>query len=356
MLFSHYLLKLVILTRVETEDEDSAFDIFDSLNTTGEPLTAIETFKPRVISFENGETGYSGSETETHFKKLEENLNYINTDMRQTATKELLVTFALYLEGRKLSQNLATQRAYLQSTFERAKQADFKRRIVQSLADITEFQQTYWNRDSTQALDNIPYSEASDLLKLCCTFLSEMRTRLTIPIMTRYWVQCRQDQSWDVFTEAVKALTAFIVLRRSMTGNTRGIDSDFRKMMGELCIGLYDLNSLLSLDDLKEKLREYLAVSRIGVENKDTWVSGASDVPMAEHSRPLCRFLLFAAHDNARADQENQGLLEREGVVRDDRLAFLNIQEWPLSTLHRNLTPVVAGTRKSTDVHILVIR
>ena len=37
MLFSHYILKSVVLTRIETNNEDAAFDIFDSLNTTGEP-------------------------------------------------------------------------------------------------------------------------------------------------------------------------------------------------------------------------------------------------------------------------------------------------------------------------------
>ena len=143
MLFSHYLLKSVILTRVEAKDEDSAFDIFDSLNTTGEPLTAIETFKPRVISFENEKTGYSGSETEKQFKRLEENLNYIETDKRQTATKEMLVTFALYLEGYKLAQNFAVQRAYLRTNFDEAQNSGLTRRMVQSLADIAEFQHTF---------------------------------------------------------------------------------------------------------------------------------------------------------------------------------------------------------------------
>ena len=52
MLFSSYLLHCVVLTRVETKDESRAFDIFDALNTTGEPLTAIETFKPRVMQYE----------------------------------------------------------------------------------------------------------------------------------------------------------------------------------------------------------------------------------------------------------------------------------------------------------------
>ena len=144
---------------MRTNDEDAAFDIFDSLNTTGEPLTAIETFKPRVMSFErqNENTGYRGSESEKQFERLEENLNhiYLETDKRQRETKELLVTFALCLEGHKLAQNLTSQRAYLRAKFEEAANSDLKRRIIQSLADIAEFRQSYWNRDSIRSLDSV---------------------------------------------------------------------------------------------------------------------------------------------------------------------------------------------------------
>ena len=330
MLFSHYVLKSVILTRVETNDEDAAFDIFDSLNTTGEPLTAIETFKPRVMSFERDNAGYSGSESARQFGRLEENLNQIfpETDKRQRETKELLVTFALYLEGNKLSLNLASQRAYLRAKFEEAANSDLKHRIVRSLADIAEFRQTYWDRDSIRTLDSIHHNNTSDWLKLCCRFISEMRTSLTVPIMARYWAQYKQDGIEDTFSDAVKALTAFLVLRRSITGNTGRIDSDFRKMMETLCIGLDDSNSILSLDELQETLKGYLAASRIGVENKENWVSQVCKVPLADHSRPLCRFLLFAASHNARTDQENSGLLKRENVIHSDELAFLNYSKW----------------------------
>ena len=135
ILFSHYLLKSVILTRVVTSDEDYAFDIFDSLNTTGEPLTAIQTFKPRVINFErkNEHARYSGSESEKQFNRIESYLNYFDTDKLQPATKDLLVTFALYLDGHKLALNLANQRTYLRAKFGEAKHSDAKRRIVQSL-------------------------------------------------------------------------------------------------------------------------------------------------------------------------------------------------------------------------------
>ena len=146
--------------------------------------------------------------------------------------------------------------------------------------------------------------------------------------MARYWIEYKQDQNWDTFADAVKALTAFLVLRRSITGNTGRIDSDFRKMMGKLCIGLDGSNSFLSLDGLKEMLREYLGARRIEVKNKETWVSRVCEVPVADHSRPLCRFLLFAASHNAKADQENSGLLKREGIIPSDQLAFLNFSRW----------------------------
>ena len=225
MLFSHYVLKAVILTRVETNDEDAAFDIFDSLNTTGEPLTAIETFKPRVISFEreNQNPNFSGSDSAKHFERLEENLNqiYPETDKRQKETKELLVTFALYLEGHKLPLNLAFQRNYLRAKFDEAADPSSKRQMVQSLADIAEFRQTYWNRDSIRTLDSIHNNDTSDWLKLCCTFISDMRTSLALPIMARYWVQYKQDNNEDIFADAVKAITAFLVLQTFNNGYYR---------------------------------------------------------------------------------------------------------------------------------------
>ena len=58
LVYSAYFCRCIVLTRVTTEDESAAFDIFDALNTTGEPLTALETLKPLVIRFENSRRRY----------------------------------------------------------------------------------------------------------------------------------------------------------------------------------------------------------------------------------------------------------------------------------------------------------
>ncbi len=334
MLFSHYVLKFVILTRIETSDEDAAFDIFDSLNTTGEPLTAIETFKPRVIHYERekGFNNFSQTESAVQFERIDENLNHIFVDneKRQQETKELLVTYAYYLEGYQLPENLVSQRSYLRSRFDEAGNSDqIKKRIIQSLADIAEFRHTYWNRDSIRSLNNIHQIELCDMLKLCCALISEMKTSLALPIMARYWTQYLENKDEKTFVEAVMALTAFLVLWRSITATTGGIDTTFRKIMDKLCLGIRDPNSILELDDFKKMLREYLATKKIGVTNKSSWISQAYEVPLARHSKQLCRFLHFAASHNSKADQyNNPGFLTRDGVIPSDQLDYLNYSKW----------------------------
>ena len=56
VMFAAYVLNRIALTVVQGKDEDYAFTIFESLNTTGEPLTAFETFLPRVVMAERSRT------------------------------------------------------------------------------------------------------------------------------------------------------------------------------------------------------------------------------------------------------------------------------------------------------------
>ncbi len=333
LLFSHYLMRCVILTRVETKDEDSAFDIFDALNTTGEPLTALETFKPRVISFEDKIARYHNSESEQYFDRIEKYLNavYKETEKRQNATKDLLITFALYLDGYKLSRDLASQRAYLRNAFDKSKQKQTKRKIVESLAEIAEFRYRHWNIESIPNLSTGDIKR-DDILKLCFRFILDMKTSMALPILARYWVEYRENDT-DSFVDSVKAVTAFLVLRRSVTGGTGGIDGDFRKIINAdsqdkkkpFCVGLNHTNSLPSVEELKANLREHLEI-RLEVKDKKTWINQAREVDLAKRSRPLCRFLLFAASHNARPNKA--GLISREGIIPADEINLLSFEKW----------------------------
>ena len=337
LLFSHYLMDRVILTRVETPNEASAFDVFDALNTTGEPLTAIETFKPLVIRFEEEEVGgrYQGSDSEISFNKIEEYLKRY-PERQQATTRDLLVTFALYLEGHKLSRDLASQRAYLRNIYEG--RSEEKRKIVESLAHVAEFRKNHWSSDS---IPNLTTTQGDEILKLCLKTISDINTSMALPILTRYWVEFKQEDP-SKFIDAVKAVTAFLVLRRSVTGGTSGIDADFRDIVKKdswndnVSIRIYysqsvhDHSKSLPLPDpadLKTELREILDEG-VEVRDKSTWVEKAAKQGLAKHSVALCRFLLFAASHNAETDPKNPGLLTRENVIPGDINNFLSFENW----------------------------
>lgn len=329
LLFSHYLMDHVVLTRVETSDEDSAFDIFDALNTTGEPLTALETFKPRIIHFENEKSGYRNSESEQFFERTEKYLNdkYQETEKRQNATKDLIITFAFYLEGHKLSRDLASQRSYLRNIFDKAS-LKMKRKIVESIAEVAEFRYKYWKSKDIPNLKTISEKQ-NDILKLCCKFISDMGTSMALPILARYWVECQENDP-DMFVDSAKAVTAFLVLRRSATGGTAGIDTDFKKIIKEdsICLGSKGSNPLPSLQELKTILRKYLEAPKIGVKSKEDWINKASNRGLAEHSAHLCRFLILAASHNARPNSKKAGFLIRRDIIPSTHINFLNHETW----------------------------
>ena len=180
-------------------------------------------------------------------------------------------------------------------------------------------------------------SEDYDSLKLCLRLIADTNTSMIVPILARYWIEFGEMDSKRHFVRAVKAITSFLILRRSMTSGTAGIDSDFRRIMSPgvgadgnpLCLGLAMNNRILDIDELKSGLCALLAVRRFRVTDKGTWLNRTREIPLGnETSQAVCRFLLFAAAHNARADSGQPGLLTTEGVIASDELRFLSYSMW----------------------------
>lgn len=340
LLFASYLTRCVVLTRVETDDEASAFDIFDSLNTTGEPLTALETLKPRVIHFEKALSGYRGSHSEAAFLKIEENLNdvFAVPDDRQKETKELIVSFALYIEGVKRPKNLSSQRSYLRSTYDKlpASPPLARRRFIGAIADMAEFRRYYWDKDGIAKLAHFHKSNNLDKIQLCVKLIADMNTSLALPILSRYWAQFKRNANEEEFLSALKALTAFIVLRRAATGTTSGIDTVFRSLMSKipsvggdpLSAGVEHSRTLLDVPSFKRELIRLLAVRSLGVTNKQSWLDKVVEIPLADQSIPLARFLLLAAAHHAAVDDKDVGLWTRDNIRPSDETDYLNFRKW----------------------------
>lgn len=354
--FSRYLTNYVVLTRVETKDEGAAFDIFDALNTTGEPLTALETLKPRIIKYEDTNCGrYDGSYSQTQFQPIEEYLknSYGETNKRQQATKYIVVAFAMYYEGEKIPLDLSFQRNYLRSTFKKVVDSEKNNKklghlYVSALNNVANYREFCW--DSSGIEKNLKLTNPK-VTKLCLKFISEMNTRLTIPGLTRYWSN-PEDENGEIFCEAVKAFTAFIVLRRTATSNTKNIDADFRKMMSDktvggsdpLCVGEKFTHRLIDIDDLCNEFKYYLQ-DKISVHDKESWIQNSIGRSHFTVSKTLCRFLLLIAAHQSKPDENNPGLLIKSDVG-SSRYDFLDYEKW-MSKSYSTIEHIAPNKRDS---------
>lgn len=344
ILFASYLMHCVVLTRVETKDESTAFDIFDALNTTGEALTAIETLKPRVIQFERKQGyKYRSSDSEDAFDSIDKHLppRFTKANDRQNETKDLIVLFALYTNGEKVSRELSAQRIFLRKCFdsiERERDISKSRSFVSGLAKLAEYRRNFWNRDGIRDIESSKFPNSNiEEIRLCLRFIRDMNTSLAIPLLARYWIASIQGQENIDFVDVLMALTAFIVLRRAATGGTANIDSDFRKIMEKgdseirkpLCVGLGNMNDLPQIAEFKSTLQHFLKKAiRLDNLDRDSWVKKVSRIPIADNSRPLSRFLLLAAAHHSKVDKDQPGLWSRHDDVTSDRLEYLTYKNW----------------------------
>ena len=342
LLLAAYFCRCVVLTRVTTDDESAAFDIFDALNTTGEPLTALETLRPRVIQYENSKGEFFGTKSYTAFLRLRENLDELHRDttQKQRETKELLVSFALYMEGTKQPEHLAAQRNFLRTRYDRSASASREnaQRFVTLLADMAEFRRYYWSSKGMEELGRFHSEPNLGQVQVLMSFIRDMQTKLALPILGRYWKPELKTQGDGEFLEVLKALTAFLILRRAASGGTAGIDSELRAIMAPqngsskrfgLCVGIESENQRLDIAEIKTAFRKLLSGSKFKIEQKEKWVAQVIDNPLYQQARTVARFMLLAAAHQSLPSLKIPGCWEREGIKKSSHINnFLTHDTW----------------------------
>lgn len=369
LLFAAYFCRCIVLTRVTTDDESAAFDIFDALNTTGEPLTALETLKPRVIQYENSKGGFLGTKSDAAFIRLKDLIDelYSDTTRRQRETKELLVSFALYIEGTKQPEHLAAQRNFLRTRYDRATSVNREnaQRFVSLLADLAEFRRYYWTNDGIEELGRFHSSPNLGQVQLLMSFIKDLQTKLALPILGRYWNPNIKDDGDKEFLEALRAVAAFLILRRAASGGTAGIDSDLRAIMASkngsnkkfgLCAGVDCENKQLSIVELKIALRKLLSESKFKISEKEKWVDQVIDNPLYQQAKTVARFILLAAAHQSMPSSEMPGCWERRGIKISANINnFLTYETWT-SEQYETVEHIAPDTEPNSGWDIAIYR
>ncbi|MCX4640788.1 DUF262 domain-containing HNH endonuclease family protein [Streptomyces platensis] len=333
VMFAAYGLNRIALTVVQGKDEDYAFTIFESLNTTGEPLTAFETFLPRVVMAEKIQD-YQDSDAHAYMKAVQGYLDHFDVgDKLQNATRDLLVTFALAETGKKLSKRLPDQRVYMRDTFDRHKDsADDRSAYLRHLSDTAAFVGKTWEpaANSPRTLSGLEATAMTDTVKLCLAFLNSLNHTIAIAPLVRFYSDAVHADEGEArskriveFEKAIKAITAFTVFWRATRRGTGNIDSQYRAVMaGDSITDIGPLarqwavpdaskpDPIVDAEALKKELAARLSHPKHGgVPNLASFLASASALPLYSISRPLTRFLLLAAYHDTIEDPENPGLI-----------------------------------------------
>ena len=338
LVLTRYLLNKVVLTSVEVKKEEYAFSVFETLNTTGQPLAPFETFVPLVMESVTL-TQYEASMEKLLVDSIQGSLGNLDVEKNRKDAAEINISFALAECGFKLAKDLKTQRNFFRIAYKRVEDDPLQRlEFLQHFDLVARMKIETWGNGGRAKLPSPIPRKLSEEVMASLGFLAQLKHTIVLPILARFWFQIEQAKSdteeaaISDFEAVVKAVTAFTVLYRAVEGPTAGIDNVYRQVIAGLnsptSLGALHrssrtldgqdppghfspLNSSQLIEDLRRRLTDVAqnnGSGHRGITDRKTFVSRASVVPIYDHSVVLTRFMMIAALHNSDIDPKNPGL------------------------------------------------
>ena len=348
LIVSAYILKNIQFITLITRDENQAFDIFESLNTTGQELTALETFRPEIVRKE-GLEHYSSSNSKKHIDAID---NFIRNEKDEAKlSKDIIVNFALAEDGYKLSNHLRDQRDYLRQRYSRCDDKEKRNEFTLHLMCVSQVMQHFWlkhgdelftspdlyhtsiiklvqqskeadkaGEDTETIIDN-ELAQQSKELRFCLKYLSESNHAICRALIARFHhavIKSKSENKLARINELVntiKVIAAWYALWRGTRDSTDGLDSHYRDILaGDDSISINmpplcrvqkntdQLNPPPSVDAVKKAFRYYLNKGgRSGkrIDSLEDWLSFSSTLPIYGLRKATAKFLLLVASHNS---------------------------------------------------------
>lgn len=329
----YFLAHKTYLTIIECPTEDLAFDMFQSLNATGTPLTAIEVFKPLIVNTFG--PNYGSSRTK-EFIDIADNFfdRKKSAAEKEKLTDEVLLRMSLVHDGFELGKRFSEQRDWLKRAYTECSIPDKKEQFVRWLSELT----MYWehvyqprkpNRDSGSfdlvnhlVMLGVSVGDA-DLSALCISYLKDANHAMAHYLLSLFYSKLLRAKGTTSLATAVtefvqvsKASAAFFTLwGAALTGFP---DETYRELFqGSPNISWKGGASNQTAAFIKEHFRKALAAKGVfDLSNQNN--ASAAWKPKAEAylgygKKTLCRFALFiVSHDKAPdTSPGNEGLMKK---------------------------------------------
>lgn len=314
------------LVVIKCLDLGLAFDMFQSLNATGTPLTAFEVFKPQIVKA--WDTGYS-----TMIKPQVDRIEKVfetesNSSDKEELTDKVIVSSALVFNGMERSRRFSEERDWLTDTLENSLVATSPTKqsidFVTCIADQAEYflsfikpRKSPKNSNSfslctqLQTMGLIP--QQADRAALCVFYLKDAGHQFAHAVLSVFYSKLLHAQSNAVakttaaaeFVSVCEATAAFFTLYMGAQLG-RFPDSDYRTLFQSAAGNISFANGVANqtAEFVKTAFRNALENQKIydsanPIVARQVWVSQAKE--NAWYSRKaVCRFALLAsAHDAA---------------------------------------------------------
>ena len=344
------------LVVIECLDLGLAFDMFQSLNATGTPLTAFEVFKPQIVKAWGA--GYS-----TVIKPQVDRIERVfetesNSSDKEELTDKVIVSSALVFNGMERSRRFSDERDWLTDTLEKSlaggvptqQSIDF----VTCIADQAEYflnfikprrspknSNTFGLVSELQTKGLTP--QQADRAALCVFYLKDAGHQFAHAVLSVFFSKLLRTQSDAAartaaaaeFVAVCEATAAFFTLYMGAQQG-RFPDSDYRALFQSAAGNISFANGAANQNAVFVKTAFRIALQNQKIYDaadpaaaRQIWVDQAKENPWYSR-KAVCRFaLLSSAHDAAPdLTAGNEGLFTN-GMTNSADL--LNCRVWHLS-------------------------
>lgn len=344
----HYLLDRCCFTIIQPTDDDWAFDMFQSLNATGTPLTAIETFKPTVVNTIDSEAGFQfkGSVSDLYFKKIEDFLSEGNTaPQKNKRTNDYLTSFFVAYDGRTISTHFSYQRKALNDVYSGLATINEKESFVKKMGNYAEFYKDWLDYDGKNNVTFPLINKASDadIASMLMLFLKSSNHKMAITMFASMYNSLKERYSQDnaselteedarAFTKMVKLIAGYYFLWRSAFSNA-GLDTTYRDFFK---------NNNFSIEAVRRHIKDTL--QKKDIDDFLTWKKHAEQYLKYDSTGKeiLKLALIIAAHDTIPGG-DDKAMIK---VGRNGCSPYLSISKW-LSPSLKTIEHIAPQTNKN---------
>lgn len=272
--FCEYFLVQCHYIHVVADDQNSAFAMFEPLNSTSEPLTAFEVYRSKVTR--------SITPLPT-FENVELLLNYSNSQRDEVIDKSNSLVFAIAqtFDGSRPKKNFNRLKTYLDSKIDQ--------KFVDYIEGAADFYSRIWYE-----LPNAIKPSYGDLAEIMDSirYLKSCAHDAPIPVLIRYYLE---RPEW--LPQVIKIVTAFFTLWR-VAFETGSLPNVYRNLLNEKHSDNINLNSgnLKTPSELaayfRQALQDKLGQPEPGGQYLDMWLRYQTNFSYESHKH-ICRFVIL---------------------------------------------------------------